>query len=320
MIESLRLENFKSIKKVYIDCRRVNLFIGEPNTGKSNILESLGLLSHIYHGDIDRFVRMENIRNLFYDQDVDSSIIIRFDQKKLEIYYKANSFIGDYFDGQSRQNVFNYNINGHGSRTAISYFSQFKFYRFPMHTILSSDLYSEYLRTPDGRNIFAIIQNHKNLMEFSRQIFDKFGYRLMLEYPEYKIKVVKDLEYVMISIPYSLTSDTLQRLVFYMAAIYSNKNSILAFEEPESRAFPYYMKFLAERIAVDDTNQYFISTHNPYFLLSIIEKTRKKDLGVFVTYIENYETKIKMLSEKELGDILDHAIDPFFNIEKYINV
>lgn len=34
---------------------RVNVFIGEPNIGKSNILEVIGLLSHVVYGSICRF-------------------------------------------------------------------------------------------------------------------------------------------------------------------------------------------------------------------------------------------------------------------------
>ena len=45
MIKNLEIENFKSIKHLKLDCKRINLFIGEPNTGKSNILESFGILS-----------------------------------------------------------------------------------------------------------------------------------------------------------------------------------------------------------------------------------------------------------------------------------
>ncbi|MHA1431833.1 MAG: hypothetical protein ACTSRV_15795 [Candidatus Freyarchaeota archaeon] len=52
---------------------------------------------------------------------------------------------------------------------------------------------------------------------------------------------------------------------------------MLVFEEPEAHAFPYYTKFLAEKIALDTSNQYFISTHNPYFLLSILEKAPKDE-------------------------------------------
>ncbi len=45
MITKLSVSNFKSVRQLDIDCKKVNLFIGEPNTGKSNILEALGLLS-----------------------------------------------------------------------------------------------------------------------------------------------------------------------------------------------------------------------------------------------------------------------------------
>ena len=48
-MKKLTVENFKSIRRLELECRRVNIFIGEPNTGKSNILEALGLLSFMWH-------------------------------------------------------------------------------------------------------------------------------------------------------------------------------------------------------------------------------------------------------------------------------
>ena len=47
-IKSLEIKNFKSIKKLSADCSRINIFIGEPNSGKSNILEALSLFSVPY--------------------------------------------------------------------------------------------------------------------------------------------------------------------------------------------------------------------------------------------------------------------------------
>ncbi len=47
MIETLEISNFKSVKHLKLPCKRFNVFIGEPNTGKSNILEALGLLSFV---------------------------------------------------------------------------------------------------------------------------------------------------------------------------------------------------------------------------------------------------------------------------------
>ena len=35
MIGTLEIKNFKSIRALRLDCKRINVFIGEPNTGKS---------------------------------------------------------------------------------------------------------------------------------------------------------------------------------------------------------------------------------------------------------------------------------------------
>ena len=78
MMETLEIKNFKSIKSLKLRCRRVNIFIGEPNTGKSNILEALGLLSYTVYGNarlID-FVRLESMIDLFYDRSLEEEIII----------------------------------------------------------------------------------------------------------------------------------------------------------------------------------------------------------------------------------------------------
>ena len=74
MFDHLEIKNFKSIEHLDIDCRRVNVLIGEPNTGKSNILEALGLISYAGHSnevsDFNGFVRCDDVSNLFYDGDL----------------------------------------------------------------------------------------------------------------------------------------------------------------------------------------------------------------------------------------------------------
>jgi len=41
MAKSLTIQGFKSIKHLSLGCRRVNVLIGEPNVGKSNIWRRL---------------------------------------------------------------------------------------------------------------------------------------------------------------------------------------------------------------------------------------------------------------------------------------
>ena len=65
-IREVEIENFKSIKHLKLNCRRINVFIGEPNTDKSNILKAIvGLPSAFYYnpsrfgGSTKYFIRFE---------------------------------------------------------------------------------------------------------------------------------------------------------------------------------------------------------------------------------------------------------------------
>ena len=321
MIKNLEVKNFKSIKHLKIDCKRINVFIGKPNTGKSNILESLGVFSltfSLLH--IRSFVRFESMTNLFYDQDIRSKIEISAGNYYSEILYDRQGYYkGRQIDKNKGPFGFEFNLSsggvgsGGGSRE-----SPFRFYRFQfLHDFKKYDF--DYLMPPNGENLLFVLQMDKSLRKIAADIFREYALRLVLKPQESKIEVQKEVEEdVIISYPYSLVSDTLQRIIFHTAAIETNKDSILIFEEPESHAFPFYTKDLAERIADDESNQYFMSTHNPYFLIPLLSKAPKDDIGIFITYFEDYQTKVKPLSQKEKVEILDLEASAFFNLDKFL--
>jgi len=68
----------------------------------------------------------------------------------------------------------------------------------------------------------------------------------------------------------------------------------------------------------NNNNQYFISTHNPYFLLSLLEKVPVDEINIYITYYENFQTKVKLLSKKQLQEIMDLEFDIFFNMEPFL--
>ncbi len=314
MIRQLEIENFKSVKHLNVDVRRINIFIGEPNTGKSNILESVGIFSSSSYGNLRDFVRFERPSNLFYDENLEDIIKVRVDNQVLEIKFDSSLFKGACHEEGKEIFSFQYDLEGRYQRKSLLE-SPFKFYRFVRNEFPSRR--PGFLLPPFGENLPVVLMTSKQLKSTISQIFIPFGLKLAFKPQENKIEVYKQQDDIIITYPYSLISETLQRIVFYHTAIKSNRDSILIFEEPESHAFPYYTKFLAETVAKDKSNQYFISTHNPYFLLSVLEKSPKDDIKIFVTHLEDYQTKVKPLSEEDLREVMDLGIDLFFNLERF---
>lgn len=132
-----------------------------------------------------------------------------------------------------------------------------------------------------------------------------------------EILVSKIVDDVLFSYPFQAVSETLRRITFLKAALETNTDAILILDEPEANTFPFYTKYLAERIALDETNQFFLTTHNPYVLMSIIEKTPAADLAVYVTRMRDYRTEVRLLSGEELVEALDLGMDLFLNLERY---
>lgn len=320
MITTFDIKGFKSVRQMHLDCRRINLFIGEPNTGKSNILEALGFLSFCAHGgNLRDYVRFEQPQNLFYDELVEAG------GWKLQVGGQQNLEIsGEYENGRF---LFRQNLNQEvvleldalgdfAAGRQVRELAFIKHYRFKrLERGESRELGA--LLPPNGVNIVSVVYASRQLKQMVADYFSPFGLQLLIKPRELKFEVQKQLDGVAVAVPFLLASDTLQRMVFYTVAIESNSEATLVFEEPEAHAFPYFTKYLGERIALDDRkNQYFISTHNPYLLSAVVEKAPAGEVAVFATYYRNYETKVKLLTEEELNRLFE--ADPFLGIEDIV--
>ncbi|MEW6025688.1 MAG: AAA family ATPase [Planctomycetota bacterium] len=318
----LEIKNFKSIKHLKLDCKKINIFIGKPNTGKSNILESVGFFSLLHGADhFKKWIRVQNTTNLFYDNDLSQQISINIDNSRGTLKFNNGSFDGEIRMriGDQRQSFIFHTYYDPRLQWQKGWNTKapFKFYKFNIQdSFQSSD--ANFLHPPDGDNLLTILLTSKSLKKAAADIFSEYKLRIVLKPQERQIEVQKEVDDVVISWPYSLVSDTLQRIVFHLAAIETNTDSVIILEEPESHSFPYYTTFLAERIALDKTNQYFIATHNPYFLFSILEKAPKEDVGIFITYFEDYQTKVRPIKDEEMAQVFDLDDDIFLNLDKFI--
>lgn len=317
MIKALNIERFKSVKSLRLDCRRINLFIGEPNVGKSNILEALGLLSWCASQGktLKEFVRFQLTQQLFYDGLTDDPIRIEYQGEPagtVTIKFEKEHFLFSSSMQQSPQ-LARLDFNGgQHTGTRLHGGEAFRFYRFKMLDKFDSGDPGA-LIPPDGRNLFSVVYGSKAMREWLVELYRPYGLAVVMKPHEKAFELQKHQDAVVTAYPYVMSSDTLQRMLFYHVAMASNKNAVLIFEEPEAHAFPYYTKHLGESIALGDTNQYFIATHNPYLLGAIVEKAPKTDVAVFATYYRDFQTQTQLLSDEELARLL--VADPFLGLE-----
>lgn len=89
MINNVSIKNFKSLKDVSFESRRVNVFIGEPNVGKSNLLEALGVFS-ISGNNYNEILRYNTFSDLFSDSQDYHPAIIELGKYKAEILLQNN--------------------------------------------------------------------------------------------------------------------------------------------------------------------------------------------------------------------------------------
>src|SRR3984885_12655075 len=110
MIKSLQIKNFKSIKDLNLNCKRINIFVGKPNTGKSNILEALSLFSipydYIGHKILQNCIRYEQFDNLFYDNEPSQAIEVITDFGSTFINWENNYYL--FFSSTGFMNIQDY--------------------------------------------------------------------------------------------------------------------------------------------------------------------------------------------------------------------
>lgn len=348
-IDNIEIKNFKSIRHQKIEgCKRVNVFIGYPNVGKSNILEALSLFSiDRPDANFDSFVRTGRITTLYFNGNINDNIEIRInnentifgslmesnkiifswllEDEKISGSSPKNYAILDFVKSEDKKEVSNWDSifrrhprsPGFYKELGKGFLSPIKKYQFESNTIFASVKYDS-LSVPNGENIFDIIDTQPELKKEVSGLFEIYDLKLLYNSTDKEFNILKFLSgNTIFTIPFTLVADTLRHLIFYKAAIASNKDSVLLFEEPEAHMFPPYISKFTGSVWESDSNQYFITTHSPYVLNDFLENCRE-ELNIYVVNYLDGETKILRLSDENLDTIYEMGPESvFYNLEKF---
>lgn len=322
-IDEISINGFKSVRSLTLsDCKRINVLIGKPNVGKSNILEALALFDVPYlisssDRSLNSLVRVENMADIFHNGAYSNPIEINAGSNNVTIQRSTNNGLTMDIEcsGEKCKYSFSSSLNLTTKKEPLT-LSDILVYFFPKKFVSESSGLT-CLMPPSGANLMETVASLPDLKENIAGIFSAYGLKMVFDSGSRQIKAMKENGHDMFLIPFASLADSFQRLVFYKAAIESNDGKVICFEEPEAHTFPPYISNVVNDILDSKSNQFFITTHSPYVISSLLESAGN-DLAVYVVEMDNGSTIANRLTEEQLQSAYDNGMDMFYNIEAYL--
>jgi hypothetical protein len=334
MITQLSIDRFKSIRSLSIPCRKVNVFIGAPDTGKTNILEALYFLSRLgWSYPLDSSLRLRQdigFEALFYRQFFDQplQLSLRTAQppaRKVPGEITLTAAI------VAQNRSLNIQVSPLRPASPVPFGGQLHIPELDWiryYTYGSSEQWQytsdpphgpTVVGIPHGSNLLYIARHNRKVYEFLKDILSDLNWKLRFDQNQKTFRLSEVREDEILDYNLDLLSDSLKRFFFYGAILLTCENATLVLDEPDVFAFPPYPKTLGEMIADDTSNQFFLTTHNPYFLAGIIGKTAADQLALFVCHRDDDgATGARLLTPPDVSRVVEQGPDVFFNLDEFL--
>ena len=333
MTTKLRVSNFKSIRRMDAQLGRINILVGPAGGGKSNILETLGMMGCLQSqdpGPLKEYVRHGMTQDLFHLQDHDAPLEIGFGDMWLRLQkdrpgYRGTGGMCCHRPGHGRfilkgdQRGFHH--LGHDNFTQLEEHGgecpRLRFYRFQDDDQEWNNRPEHQLQPPRGENLPYMIRNHEYLEHVQHSYLAGLEPPLEIVQGDTGTRLEAGYPGRTLSMPLQMMPSSARRYILHLAAVLTNRDSWVVLEDPEDGMNGEDARNIAELIAQDDRgNSYLISTRSDRFLIPLLDQAKREEIAVFLVHHQDGQTRMDQLQRKLLPGLFEHSV--FCNFEHFL--
>lgn len=305
--------------------RQINVLIGRPNTGKTNILDAVKLfalpqLTDRFDVDLKEALRAQTPQELFLIKDsVIQYASVSSNRAECLLQYSELEGLRAQLAFDTAPGEFIYLFDAFFKATphkATGVNTVVRPYHYVEHGTYSRTGEDE-LAVPYGNNLSTLLKERPELQKPISKIFQGTGATVYFDKHDPKISLSNGDTSPATELHFASLSASIQRLCFYLSAIQSNREKLLVFDDLDVHIFPVVLAPLVAQMFDNPSNQYLFSTHAYYILIDLLEYDAE-NVAIFNVYNEENETKIYRLTDEDLRAILYNGFDPFINNEAFM--
>lgn len=312
LLTNFRVRNFKTFRDLELkNLKKVNIFVGKPNTGKTSILEALSLFlaknPQMLISLLDERSMVGDdtcFESLFFDYKSDNVIVLESDSETLRVspnFQNQSLVISERATSIGTLNSFYLANNlkfSYDSKNEKPFSSSISFNRVEMNKTAYSVSISkneskklmlslnriEFIAGLKNReyfnkfvdNLSAVLADNKKTKELQQKV-KKFA----LEIKDLKFvgrnKILVQQKHLQHAIDFRLLGQGFQSYIFILIAILSNKKYIMIDEIENGLHFESIDLLLESILQSPKDTQFFITTHNKEILQRLALKLEKQD-------------------------------------------
>ena len=178
IINEIHIENYKSFKQIKINLGKLNIIVGENDSGKSNFIDVFHFISDFFKLGYNAIKMREGFKTIVFNHDINSSIIFEIKgligKKVFRYYLKLSSTKVDYLidiesfkfkskNAKKWKTILNYKL--YGEKKYISEDSNWTTYNFTKNIKRESNLV-EMTKKDENPLTWKFIEAIKNLNIF----------------------------------------------------------------------------------------------------------------------------------------------------------